>query len=149
MFFETTAKFCNVYFHIGPIVNKKRFPWYKVFLEVLNNRLVENSVNNLNKRGNITSISFSDFSILYSTIRLDKFIKVLFEITDFNFKAGEKQFITNVKCAARWVNNDFKQMVSIASNPAPFFARLFCLYYENKLIKEIKKTGIRRGRIFF
>ena len=61
---------------------------------------------------------------------------------------GEKKFITIVKYSSRWVNNDFKQMIPIASNPAPFSASRFCLYSENKLIKKIKKAGIGRARRF-
>lgn len=41
-----------------------------------------------------TSISWFDFSTLYTTTPHEKLIKVLFEIRDFCFKVGDKQFIT-------------------------------------------------------
>ena len=48
-----------------------------------------NSIKSLSNRGKGTSISYFDFSTLYTTIPHDKLMKVLFEIVDFCFKGSE------------------------------------------------------------
>ena len=75
------------------------------FWTILNNQPVINSINSLNNRGKATSISCFDFSTLYTTIPHDKLIKVLFDMIDFCFKGGDKQYIEIGKYGARWVNN--------------------------------------------
>ena len=68
--------------------------------------------------------------------------------TQKSLKQATKYLLKN--CYFQPGNKIFKQIIGIpmGSDPAPFFANLFLYYFENKWIKKIKKTDIRRARRF-
>ena len=66
---------------------------YNKFWVLQNSDPVINSMNRINKKCNAKSISTFDFSTLYTKLPHDKLLHVLFELIDFVFNGGNKNYI--------------------------------------------------------
>ena len=80
----------------------KVWPGIKTFWTIQNSCPVISSINKLNKRKAVKSMSTFDFLTLYTKIPHGKLLYVLNEITDFAFKGGTRSYVTVYNSGAFW-----------------------------------------------
>ena len=83
----------------------------KTFWVIQNNEHVIKSIEKLNKRNSVRSMSTFDFSTLYTKIPHEKLLEVMNSITEFCFQGGSHDLISftlSSKSHARWVPNNSK-----------------------------------------
>ena len=84
------------------------YSYVKTFWVIQNNEKVITSINKLNKRRSIKSISTFDFSTLYTKIPHDKLLEVMYDLVDFCFQGGTHEQLSLSKSGARWVSKNNK-----------------------------------------
>lgn len=99
-----TSAFKLCYNQINTYHNKTYyFSGAKTFWVIQNNSLPLECINKINKRRNAKQISTFDFSTLYTKIPHDKLLEVLFDVVDFVFKGGSRDYIViNKHDSASW-----------------------------------------------
>ena len=79
------------------------FSAIKTFWVIQNNSLPLECINKINKRENAKQIGTFDFSTLHTKIPFDKLLDILYEVVDFVFKGGTRDYIViNKQGCASW-----------------------------------------------
>ena len=74
----------------------------KKFWTIENSSSLINAISKINIRKSAKRMSTFDFSTLYTKIPHDKLLNVLFEITDFAFKGGTRNYVAVYNSGAYW-----------------------------------------------
>ena len=122
----------------------------KTFWVIQNNEHVIKSIEKLNKRNSVRSMSTFDFSTLYTKIPHEKLIQVMNSITDFCFQGGSHDLISftlSSKSHARWVPNkskaSIKYDITLVKEALEYLMNNCFFCFGNKVFRQV--IGIPMG----
>ena len=148
------------------------------FWVVKNSFPVIEKLNKINKRRGAKYISTFDFSTLYTKIEHSSLIEELNKIVDFAFKGGDRQYIGVNNNIAFWSSNKHKHFskndikfaikhlicecyftignsvfiqtigIPMGIDPAPFWANLYLYQFENRFMKDLRRSDFVTARRF-